>query len=208
MKAVLLSIKPQYCELIASGKKTMEVRKSKPNLKPSFKCYIYCVASDLNRGLVVGGGSAKQIICCNYKTAIPIGGVIGNGKVIGEFICDGIINLHDKGGVVIAITDYKLEGCCLNYQELHEYANGKALYGWHILDLKIYDKPKDLSNFQKPGGKQCVSDNGRCCQYLKAAPDDNPVDQNTMSCIYGGENCPFEHLSRPPQSWCYVQELE
>ena len=41
-KAVLLSIKPQYCYLIASGKKTIEVRKSEPKLKPPFKCYIYC----------------------------------------------------------------------------------------------------------------------------------------------------------------------
>lgn len=56
MKAVLLSIKPKFCELIASGKKTIEVRKSAPKLKPPFKCFIYCTKSDLHRGLVVGGG--------------------------------------------------------------------------------------------------------------------------------------------------------
>ncbi len=41
-KAILISIKPQYCELIANGKKTIEVRKTKPKLEPPFKCYIYC----------------------------------------------------------------------------------------------------------------------------------------------------------------------
>ena len=41
-KAVLLSIKPQYCELIASGKKTVEVRKTRPKLDTPFKVYIYC----------------------------------------------------------------------------------------------------------------------------------------------------------------------
>ena len=41
MKAILLSIKPQYCELIVSIQKKIEVRKSEPKIKPPFKCYIY-----------------------------------------------------------------------------------------------------------------------------------------------------------------------
>ena len=40
-KAVLISIQPKWCELIASGKKTVEVRKTKPKLETPFKCYIY-----------------------------------------------------------------------------------------------------------------------------------------------------------------------
>lgn len=42
MKCVLISIKPKWCELIANGTKTVEVRKTKPKLIPPFKCYIYC----------------------------------------------------------------------------------------------------------------------------------------------------------------------
>lgn len=43
MKAVLLSIRPEWCKLIWAGMKTVEVRKTKPEgLKPPFKCYIYC----------------------------------------------------------------------------------------------------------------------------------------------------------------------
>lgn len=42
MKSVLISIQPKWCELIASGKKTIEVRKTKPNSYTPFKCYIYC----------------------------------------------------------------------------------------------------------------------------------------------------------------------
>lgn len=41
MHSGMLSIKPKWCELIASGRKTIEVRKSKPKLEASFKCYIY-----------------------------------------------------------------------------------------------------------------------------------------------------------------------
>lgn len=39
---VLLPIKPKWCELIASGKKTIEVRKTRPKIETPFKCYIYC----------------------------------------------------------------------------------------------------------------------------------------------------------------------
>ena len=42
MKSVLISIQPKWCELIASGKKTVEVRKTKPKLETPFKVYIYC----------------------------------------------------------------------------------------------------------------------------------------------------------------------
>lgn len=41
MKCVMLSIRPKWCEKIASGEKTIEVRKSAPKEVP-FKCYIYC----------------------------------------------------------------------------------------------------------------------------------------------------------------------
>ena len=90
MKAIMLSIQPKWCELIASGKKTIEVRKTRPQIETPFKCYIYCTASDVHSCLVVGGGSAELFHCCNYKTAFVGGGVVGNGKVIGEFICDSI----------------------------------------------------------------------------------------------------------------------
>lgn len=42
MKSVLISIKPKWCELIASGKKTIEVRKTRPKIEIPFKVYIYC----------------------------------------------------------------------------------------------------------------------------------------------------------------------
>lgn len=41
-KAVLISIRPEWCKLIASGRKTVEVRKNEPKLSKPFKCFIYC----------------------------------------------------------------------------------------------------------------------------------------------------------------------
>ena len=40
-KAVLLSIRPNWCKLIASGRKTVEVRKNEPKLDKPFRCFIY-----------------------------------------------------------------------------------------------------------------------------------------------------------------------
>ena len=45
MKAVLISIQPKWCELIASGKKTIEVRKTRPKIETPFRCYIYMTAT-------------------------------------------------------------------------------------------------------------------------------------------------------------------
>ena len=39
MKSVFLSIQPKWCELIASGEKTVEIRKTKPKLKIPLALY-------------------------------------------------------------------------------------------------------------------------------------------------------------------------
>ena len=38
---ILLSIRPKWCKLIADGKKTLEVRKTKPRCPLPFKAFIY-----------------------------------------------------------------------------------------------------------------------------------------------------------------------
>jgi len=48
MESVLISIQPKWCELIASGKKTIEVRKTRPKLDTPFKVYIYCTKDKKN----------------------------------------------------------------------------------------------------------------------------------------------------------------
>lgn len=39
MIAVLISIRPKWCEKIISGEKTIEVRKTRPKMDTPFKCY-------------------------------------------------------------------------------------------------------------------------------------------------------------------------
>lgn len=133
MKSVLISIQPKWCELIASGKKTIEVRKTKPKLDEPFKCYIYCTANKhgINDLLEVHGTDGK------IRKA--------NGKVIGEFVCREM-TLAIVGGYWRLPQKKTL----IDPLDLMDYANDKTLYGWHISDLAIYDKPKELSEFHKP----------------------------------------------------------
>ena len=201
MKSVLISIQPKWCELIANGKKTIEVRKTKPKLKPPFKCYIYCTKSTQSDQLwVISKNERKEnfglsVVCGNLNATWGIHR--GNGNVIGEFVCDKIETLPSNT-VFNAPALYSQS--CLTREEFFEYAADNTVYFWHISDLKIYDKPRDLSEF----GAICRHyDDGRCghCEYYDYANNES----------YSYEECAVDGLkpiTRPPQSWCYVEELE
>ena len=128
-KAVLISIRPKWCEKIASGEKTIEVRKTRPKLDTPFKCYIYCSK----------GRDARRLR--------------GSwGKVIGEFICDEItrVNICGFWGDDGRQLDNRLKDTCLTPAEVNDYLGTKVGYGWHITDLRIYDAPRELSEFAVP----------------------------------------------------------
>lgn len=57
----------------------------------------------------------------------------------------------EQGGLYYTLAEGFNEQAQLDNWELHDYGKGKTLYGWHISDLKIYDKPRELSEFGKVG---------------------------------------------------------
>ena len=218
MKAVMMSIQPKWCELIASGKKTVEVRKTKPKLETPFKVYIYATkprhyfkisehlaATDEN--LFLSNGTVKmsdgfEIWADGIKAEYL------NGKVIGEFVCDRIdeyrYGVYD-GEFCYHIPTVEGEKTCLEYDEAEEYGNGKPLYFWHITDLVIYDKPRELGEFIVPSKIGCCNE-GKCrgCKYLDRGNGYNIEDD----CNAKFSTDEFKPLRRPPQSWCYVEEVE
>jgi predicted transcriptional regulator len=186
MKAVLISIQPKWVELIASGNKTIEVRKTRPKLETPFKCYIYCT---------IGNGAKGDYL-------VPSG--IQCGKVIGEFVCDRITALYNVAttswdllyGNVHDYAKSLVRKARLTEEEMHDYAKGKNCFAWHISDLKIYDKPKELGEFYsvaESGSDCCVG-----CVYHETPLEKLPC----KSCT--GER---KYLYRSPQSWQYVEEL-
>lgn len=189
MKAVLISIQPKWCELIANGKKTVEVRKTKPKLETPFKVYIYCT-----------NWKDNTYWKNHYKDKL--------GKVIGEFVCDSIANYeaelwddetyeriqefyepddfaeygeYEYKTIADNSDDFWKENMlckasCLTVEELRKYV-GKGFaefYGWTISDLVIYDKPMCLGDFNHCGVNYHF----------------NPV------------------VTKPPQSWCYVERSD
>lgn len=208
MESVLLSVRPKWCGLIANGEKTIEVRKTKPKLETPFKCYIYCtkpskkyqtvagsmVLNDdelfkLPNGEIKYGNSIELIAYDNYSKDNFL-----NGRVIGEFVCDCIdaIYVVDNETVTYIRVNGKpdmfiVHETCLKVDELQQYLNNKTGYGWHISNLMIYDRPKELGEFKKLNRKCWYAD-------LGLAKRDCPECRN--------EGC---YVSRPPQSWCYVE---
>ena len=174
-KAVMISIRPKWCEKICNGEKAIEVRKTRPKMETPFKCYIYRTK-----------GTVPHIINDKW-VQMEVG-----GTVIGEFTCDRVDRLapaNEPYGIYDIGDDYVLQ-TCLENGALWDYGHGTPLYGWHISDLKIYDAPRELGELRRacPNNFYCES----CAMYR----------ENDGTC--GNESL---RLKRPPQSWCYVEEM-
>lgn len=134
MKKILLSVHPKYCELIFNGKKTIEVRRNHPKLETPFEVLVYETKGQFIKSV--------KGACTTYG--------YGRGKVIGSFICDRIdeiepdLEYYSDG---YDIDDDRLAETCLTREQLREYGKGVTLYGWHITKPKLFDKPRELSEF-------------------------------------------------------------
>jgi predicted transcriptional regulator len=138
----MLSIRPKWVEKIANGEKTIEVRKTRPKLDTPFKCYIYCTLQGCNEFFRVdlGGDVAKWN---RGKWADR------KGKVIGEFTCERIALIAYDGGELSSTTNAAFShATCLTQSEIIAYIGDKGrCYGWHMSNLRIYDTPRELSEF-------------------------------------------------------------
>ena len=200
MKSVLISIKPKWCELIANGKKTVEVRKTKPKLKTPFKVYIYCT---YGQGLIENNDICYPNMLLEQKVSKnAIWGNCCNGKVIGEFVCDKIFEIEYQcgsyrcKGLTVLENDRVASASKLSLCDMRSYLSCNNGYGWHISNLVIYDKPKELSEFHRECEKPECDD----CPHLHF--------ENTPNSYEGW--CEFDEkipIKRPPQSWCYVEKL-
>ena len=185
-KAVMLSIRPKWVEKIANGEKTIEVRKTRPKLEAPFKCYIYCTLPKYPH---------EDFIATNY----PMPQFYGGGKVIGEFTCDRIYELETKShggsyyvkGESQSTTNEVARQSCLTLKDMHKYLKAAKGYGWHIADLLIYDQPRELTAFRR----SCPND--LFCEACAMYSNNNGICNNGAL-----------PLRRPPQSWCYAEEMK
>ena len=121
-------------------------------------------------------------------------------KVIGEFICDKVYSIKNQGirfsvaDEEQSVTNEIAHQSCLYYVDMLDYLGNTDGYGWHISDLKIYDKPKELSEFRpicKFEGKDAI-----CALFCSNWKYDGGL---FFECT--------RKVTRPPQSWRDINEL-
>lgn len=211
MKAVLLSIRPEWCKKILDGEKTVEVRRTCPVHGTPFKAYIYCT--------LAGSDSLFMDVLNRDVAAWNRGGwPEKRGRVIGEFTCKKITGLTHVGetgswepaslyviapGSYYEPADELLEAACMSRETAEKYLKGRDGCGWHISDLKIYDNPKPLPCFSKHGFSSLFGTSvcwNEDCEHYEPSGD----RMVPPTCGLNG----YCSLRRPPQSWCYVEELK
>lgn len=203
-KCVMISVQPKWCERIANGDKTIEIRKTRPKIEPPFTCYLYCTKSKkpfIDRGPCVPTDHLYRhygMIRYNNSGALrmiyePQKDIL-NGKVIGEFVCDEIDRMTHCGArnediklrlvnerlYFTDISNEYLSQCQLSYTDITKYASRQDVYGWHISNLMIYDQSKELHEFNR---------------WVDRSKGEKYLEDNL-------------NLRIAPQSWIYVDELD
>jgi len=200
VKSILLAVRPFYVHKILIREKGIELRRSiptfgQPHIAPQhldpFKCYIYCTK----------GETLAYNEYCGYDMTDYREDFVANGKVVAEFVC------NTAEGFTTAFRTDVLErmakGSCLSIEQMEKYENNpksnKGLFALHISDLKVYGNPRPLSDFRIPCREYKRAD-PRCgnCDYYKT------MGEYPAECACDGA----KPVVRPPQSWCYVEELE
>ena len=119
----------------------------------------------------------------------------GTGKVIGEYTVWRIRRYKN----VSFIPEGYIDLGCVPLEFLEAYSKGRPLYAHFIKEPIRYDKPKELSEFYTKCDEGC-----EYCDFWKSVRvNADEYDMECSSSIYGHKT-----LKRPPQSWCYVEEVQ
>lgn len=154
-KAILMSIQSKWLVKILNGEKTMEIRRSVPDCKLPIDVYLYCTKS-------------KPYITQQSRSKFT---KLLNGKVVAKFT----LNISQAFDSALGNPGIYTKA---NFGDIDvvQYGKGKILYAWHIDNLVIFDKPKELSEFEKE-------------EYYSTPNGWFPS---------------FQSLTKAPQSWQYV----
>lgn len=187
-----------------------------------FHLYINDGIGRQNFGITGHWRSGKKVVEVNpHLPAYRYNSYLAESKVIGEFICDGIAEFesefHDDNSTEQlrrvwydeddgerdaelfaedGEPNYLCTDACLTWYELKNYVGigDRTFYGWHISDLKIYDKPKELSEFKRPLDMPT-------CGYTECGSYETPL------CAWLNKGCEKRIITRAPSNWQYVEEL-
>lgn len=129
MNSIIASVRPPFAGWLMSGKKTVEIRKSRPMFNPFAG--------------VPADGPVRVYI---YET--KTGG--GAGAIVGRFDCRGFLEIRDAASIEQAAP-----AACLTVKEMEAYRGpGGALYGWQAVNAKRYKKPVPLAALRMSSAPQ------------------------------------------------------
>lgn len=173
MKAILMSIRPQWVAKILNGEKTIEIRKTYPKCDLPIDVYIYCTKDK------------------KYANLINRGGFL-TGMVVAKFTLNTIWKYENKKPVAFKgenkmilyqYDDLQVFGC-ISLEEINKYCNGNC-YTWHIDNLVIFDKPKELTDF-----------------FVYSHTIDGVNEKNKPQ-----KYDVLKRLNKAPQSYCYIKDV-
>lgn len=152
MKAILISIKPEWVKEILNGKKTIEIRKTAPKCDLPIEVYIYCTKGGRMELEEVLDG--QYSLCAYHPESYKPKDI--RGKVVAKFTLREVTQYINGNNVTkdsgYMFGDAEREGvyekACLSYEAAEKYCPDESFYAWHISDLVIFDKPKELSEFK------------------------------------------------------------
>ncbi len=181
MKAILLSIRPEWLAKILNREKTIEVRKL---FRKDYVGWVYLYCSKNKPYLI---SKLTRDVCFWEEKQITANDML-NGKVVARFWCDKVDEIKPDDTWTPKLEQEILKGSCLSENELFNYIsknNGEKdnpFFAIHISELEIFDRPRELSEFKRCTEKTCIY--GKCHKY--------------MHCL--------KPLTKAPQNYCYVEE--
>ena len=193
--AIILSMKPKMVDKILNGEKTIEIRKTRPKCELPCKVYIYCTKAKPYLYRINDDDEFETTNKRRFPESCYIKDYYAQNKeIVAEFVLEKIDKLeyrhlsvsHQNAYIPISKdADYQWEKhSCLNYSDIVKYGKFVSLYAWHISDLKIYNKARELSEFKSwqkdKSGWQCVEKEDRLLT--------------------------LQSIKQPPKSWCYCEE--
>lgn len=214
-QAILASTQSIWLEKILNGKKNREMRRTKPQCELPIDVYLYCAkAKSRSEQLVRCLDDVWRVIGCADGWVFDKDPNSFNGKVVGKFTLKTIESvgfdwqtfMETEGEIrKFNFTDEQLTKLCMSVDEANKYAlqnTKKDVQLWHIDDLVIFDKPKELCDFHPyfPKLERWCHEDSDC--------DGCPFFVSELA-VFTDEDCKgLKGLTKAPQSWQYVEVEE
>lgn len=156
------------------------------------KAILMSIKKQHNRNIEAGKKTSELRKCapkCEYPIKVYTyeSGYSGRHKVVNEWICKDVTEWCIRRGVPAHLPKV----ACVSAAEILKYSGNSYdnVVEMKISDLKIYYKPKELEEFRTPETRF------------------HEVKRINGHLVFGDGYKGGKVITRPPQSWCYVEEI-